>query len=209
MKKESQQNTSLNEYAKKLIEGDEQGIELIYRHSFHKLLYFGVQIAGHQHQTEVEDTIQELFVWLTANTHKLKHIENFESYLFQSLRRNLQGKLKTQAYNPHSIQDFFNYDVSPQNLKEQSPEQIQISAEEQAYKKELIHQELDKLPVYQREVLYLRFFENKSYTQIAEILSISDQVAYNYVYRAIKRLKKQLSDTVILIATILTALMNF
>jgi len=55
-----------------------------------------------------------------------------------------------------------------------------------------VQQALASLPTSQREALYLRYFENKSYEEIAEILAVNQQVAYNYVSRGLKRLRQQL-----------------
>ena len=147
-----------------------------------------MQVTGFQNQNEVEDIIQDFFIWLSENQDKVARITHFESYMFQSIRRNIITRLTQHASVQSSIKKYTLHTERIQN----SPEELKIHQEEMASKTSLIHKELNKLPKYQREVLNLRYFENKSYPEIASILDVSGQVAYNYVHRAIKRLKKHM-----------------
>ena len=198
----------LNRLSKRLSNGDEQAIELIYKNYFHKLLCYGIQVVGYQYQNEVEDVIQEFFIWMAENHSKIGHIRDLESYMFQSIRRNVLNKLNKNIHDQSSLKKYSNLTNPLKDTEECSPEQLQINKEEIESRSVLIQQELGKLPNYQREVLYLRYFEDKSYEEIAEILSVTDQVAYNYVYRAIKRLKEQLSNLIIPILSLHSGIMN-
>lgn len=184
----------LTQLAQRLAAGDEEAIELIYRAYFRKLLYYGIQVAGRQYQHEAEDVIQEFFIWLSRNGEKAGKIRDFEAYLFQSIRRNLLSRLSADKNAQNTFDRYVSLTTALRESADISPEQLQIAKEEGAHSSALIRQELDKLPPYQREALYLRYFEDKSYPEISAILSVSEQVAYNYVSRAIKRLKQQLTD---------------
>ena len=181
----------LQELSQRLFQGEAKAIELIYRSCFHKLLYYGVQVAGINHQSEVEDVIQEFFIWLAGNREKVDHIKDFETYMFQCIRRNLQAKLSKLQKSQETFERYINRTAPLRDLEDSSPEQLHIQKEELEIKGSLVHKELNRLPPYLKEVLYLRYLEDKSYAEIAAILSINDQVAYNYVSRAIKRLKQQ------------------
>ena len=192
----------LQELAKRLKAGDVEAIELIYRTYFHRLLYCGVQITGPGYIHQVEDVIQEFFIWLAENGAKIENIYNLESYIFQSIRRNLQSILSSEKKS-HAAYERYVQRTSPLRESEiRSPEQLHIQQEELDATKAQIQQELELLPPYLKEALYLRYFEDKPYPEIAAILSISDQVAYNYVFRAIKRLKQQMGDLKILLLTL-------
>lgn len=180
--------------AQRLKQGEVGAIEMIYRGYFHRLLCYGVQVAGPGHEHEVEDVIQEFFIWLAENSAKADQIRNFESYMFHSIRRNLQCRLNAGKKNHAARERYVNRTSSLQEFTSHSPEQIHIQHEESESIKTLIQKELDHLPPYLKEVLYLRYFEDKSYPEIAAILSVSDQAAYNYVHRAIKRLKRRIGD---------------
>lgn len=175
---------------------------MIYRRYFHKLLYYGIQVAGPGYQHVVEDVVQEFFIWLAENGAKVDQIRNFESYMFHSIRRNLQCKLNAGKESHAAYERYVNRTSPLGELSSHSPEQLHIQQEELASVKALIQQELDQLPPYLREVLYLRYFEDKSYPEIAAILSVSDQAAYNYVYRAINRLKKRLGNLKVMLLSL-------
>jgi len=188
----------LNQLAHKLAKGDAHAIEQIYRTCFHRLFHYGIQVLGSQYSQEVEDVIQEFFIWLAKNHRKIKTVRNFEVYMFQSVRRNLQSSMQTTQRKKESYERYLNLTMPLQESVADSPEQLYIKKEDQQGRSALLQAELNKLPPYQKEILYLRYFEDKSYKEIASILTITDQVAYNYVSRATKKLKKQLANFVLL-----------
>ena len=73
-----------------------------------------------------------------------------------------------------------------------SPEKDYLAIEAQALDKAKVDALMQALPAYQKEVLYLRFYENRNYKEIAAILSVNAQVARNYVFRALSVLRKKL-----------------
>lgn len=183
-----------NELARRIAIGDIGAIEKVYRIYFHRLRYYGIQVLGQQYQQEVEDVIQDFFMWMAQNYIKMGRVRDFEVYMFQSIRRNLQSRKRTDQDSQKSFERYVNRTLPLRETENHSPEQLYIDKEEKYKCITRIKTELNKLPPYQREILYLRYFEDKSYKEIANILSINDQVAYNYVSRAIKRLKKQMAN---------------
>lgn len=161
-------------------------------------MYYGHQVVRKEDRGIVEDVIQDFFIWLAEHPEKVAGIRNLEGYMFQSVRRNLHSKIGAVSSSRHSLDRFMSLTLPLQETVSESPEQFHIREEETSLWKNRIHTELDLLPPAQREVLYLRYFEDKSYSEIAAILSISEQVAYNYAYRAMKKLKDQLQALKIL-----------
>jgi RNA polymerase sigma factor (sigma-70 family) len=51
---------------------------------------------------------------------------------------------------------------------------------------------IDQLPSHQKEVIYLRYYKDKSFHEIAQILGIKYQVARNFSYRGIKFLRNKI-----------------
>lgn len=200
--KHSSSSPDLRHLALRLSRGEAEAIEQIYRCYFYRLLHYGIQVAGSEHKQEVEDVIQEFFIWLARNDAKAADISNLESYMFYSIRRNIQSRLNEKKENRAAHERYISRTFPLVESSNHSPEQLHIQQEESESMKRIIRQELDQLPHYMREALYLRYFENKSYKEIAAILEVGDQVAYNYVFRAIKRLKKQFIDLKLLLAVL-------
>lgn len=185
---------SVSNMIHRLSEGDLNAIDQIYLTYHKRLKGYGVQLVGYDHQEEVQEVLQEFFLWLAQNYNKVADIKDFEVYLFQSIRRNLGIRMKRKA-KAQSVHDrFIRRTSSLRETEELSPEDSFIQGETNERLFNMVNIEINKLPSYQREVLYLRFFEELSYKEIARILSITDQVARNYIYRAIKNLKKQFKD---------------
>ena len=144
--------------------------EKIYLQYYPTLMVYGKAIAGDE--ALVEDVIQELFLKLWEKRNQLKHIETLENYLMISLRNNLRRKLQQQNKMPTEI-------PTPESASE-----VLLQNEKR------IEQLLTTLPPRQREVIFLRYYQNKSYQEIAQVLGISYQVARNFAYRALKSIRK-------------------
>ena len=70
-----------------------------------------------------------------------------------------------------------------------------VKAEAEQQRRDWLQHGLGQLPERQREALHLRYHLELDYPDVAEILGVSQQVAYNYVNRGIKTLKKGAEDT--------------
>jgi len=168
-------------------------IAQIYEQTYTSLLYFGLQVVGKHQQPLVEGIIQDLFIWLAKNYLKVADIQNIEAYLYQSLRRNLQQKLQAAQEKRKAQKRYLKRTTPNQDATIPSIENGLIQQEQTTANKELLNDKLSELPTYLKEVLYLRFYEDRSYKEIAEILSVNAQVARNYVFRALTVLRKRMN----------------
>ncbi len=146
--------------------------EKIYLDYYPMLLVYGKTIT--KDIPLIEDTIQELFLSFWQKEEDLDAKESLENYLIVSLRNNLIRKRKKTDFRE------LNFDVKDEIGLEQDPRALKIQ--------DLIKQ----LPNHQKEILFLRFYKNKSYSEISETLDISYQVARNFSHRAIKFIKKNM-----------------
>ena len=55
--------------------------------------------------------------------------------------------------------------------------------------KEVLLAALDELSPRQREIIYLRFYQNLSYEEIADIMDLNYQTSRNLLYKAIRSLR--------------------
>jgi RNA polymerase sigma-70 factor (ECF subfamily) len=60
-------------------------------------------------------------------------------------------------------------------------------------------QAIDQLSNRQKEIIYLKFYQNLSYEEVSEIMNINYQVARNLLHQAIKAMRKILSGTAVLV----------
>ena len=137
----------------------------------------------------VEDCLQELFYQLWDDRERLSQVKKVKGYLWICFRRRLMNRLKGKN---RSFQQ--STSASEGIRQEQSIEEVIISREQQTINHEALTQAVGMLSVREREVLYLKFYEGMSYSEIEQVLGISYQTARNYIHRAISRLREVLED---------------
>ena len=165
--------------------GDEDAFARLFFLHHKKLCHYGYKIIPDKEL--IHDCVQELYINLWHNRQKLKYTEGIYFYLIKSLRGNLlrilkrQKKFSLQTLNPDftSVEFIF------------SSEDTLILDEVQQEQQEQLLKALNALPSKQKEIIYLKFFNNLSYLEIAELMAINYQVVRNYTCKAIKSLRKQ------------------
>jgi RNA polymerase sigma-70 factor (ECF subfamily) len=68
-----------------------------------------------------------------------------------------------------------------------------IHQQESDEKKQRVIKALEGLSHRQKEIIYLKYYQNLSYEEVSEIMNINYQVARNLLYQAIKSLKNMLA----------------
>jgi RNA polymerase sigma factor (sigma-70 family) len=170
------------------LEGDTTAFAAIMKQHFKHLFNYGMKFCD---DTElVKDTIQELFIKLWNKKANLSKSVNTKAYLTASVRRILYRKLQSQ----NKFENFSNYGDYNNYFD------FEVSVEEKLIKKEFnadlaykITQNLDGLPGRQKEVIYLKFFDELSRDEISEIMGISRQTVSNLLQMALKKLRLQLT----------------
>ena len=165
--------------------GDKSAYEFIYRKYAPMLYNYGFQITANRALTQ--DCIQELFITLLVCRVKIKKTDSIKFYLYKSLRRALMQAMKRDNRYTGRCEEFensFNVVLSYEyDLIEE-----QVSAERSAQ----LHKALDDLPPRQKEVIFLRFFEDLSFEQIAVVMGIEQSSVYKIIYKAIHNLQGRL-----------------
>lgn len=158
---------------------DAATLEALYKKYYRKLLVYGSTVTFQSDL--VQDTVQEIFADLWQRKDRQNRIRNVEVYLFVSLRNNLRRKLKEEN----------NRDLQP--LSAETTDEVLPAQEEEwpfpPHLEHLIGEQIRRLPNRQQEVIYLRYYMEMSYKEIAEVMNIQVQVARNFAYRALRQLK--------------------
>jgi len=178
--------------------GNVEAFSQIYRLYYNKLLRYGVQIIPHK--DKVEDVIQDFFAWLAEHHQKCADINNFEVYLYRSIKRNLLANQQQAQRSQAAFLRFFRRTSNSRDDVQLAVDRLMEDQELQTEKRHQLAQALQTLPAHQREIIYLRYYEGLDYDSIAAILGVSNQVARNYASRAIKRLKLRLKNVPVLLS---------
>lgn len=157
----------------KFINGDKSAIDSIYRKYYQNLFLYGQRF--NIPDFEIEETIHDLFLNLFKYRKSLKNIDNVKSYIFRSFRNLLIRRQKKD-------QEFILI-----NDIEEEEETETIPTEQLTNRvKELIN----KLSPREKEIILLKFYENQSNSEIANILGIDYITVRNLISRAFKKIRK-------------------
>ncbi|WP_421826743.1 RNA polymerase sigma factor [Larkinella sp.] len=134
----------------------------------------------------VKDCIQDLFLIIWERRDRLNSEVAVKPYLMASLRRlmNRSGQSRTGLSTelPSENQETFDIEYS---VEEEYIEKENVRVITQRFKKLL-----DELPKRQKEVIYLKFFQEMDRNQISEVMDISPQTVSNLLQIAIRQLKE-------------------
>ena len=167
--------------------GSEEAYHYIYSTYFSVLFNYGRQFCPNTEQ--VKDCIQEVFVTLWQSKEQLSNTDSIKYYLFRALKRSI-----ARAMNKEQRQHQLNAQFNPFEQVLSIEEHIILSqvAEE---RKSMIRKAVNALSDKQREAIFLLFYENLTYPQIADLLSIEVKTARNLVGKALQSLRNQLKFT--------------
>lgn len=163
--------------------GDKEAFAALFRQHYEALFRFGSQFTN---DTELlEDNIQELFIDLWRAKSEAP-VLSVKAYLLKALKYKL---LKAFRQKGKVLPLTENNDIA----FEWSHETFLITEQENAEKKQLVLNALSRLSHRQKEIIYLKYYQNLSYEEVSEIMNINYQVARNLLYQAIKSLKTLLA----------------
>ena len=164
--------------------GDSSAFEYIYRTHIQSLYRYGMSLAADE--DTVTDAIQDVFTDIWHKRNRLGPTDNVKFYLLKSL--------KNRLFRMAAVASRFEV------LEEKDGDYSGIYLWEDVENKEEGEVFEQKLSVYlteisarQQEIVRLRFYENLSHQQIAEILQMSQQSAKNLLHRAIESLRKKIT----------------
>jgi RNA polymerase sigma factor (sigma-70 family) len=177
-------------------EGDNYAFEQLLELYYPLLLNYGARLS--KDQEFVKDCLHDLFVEFWNRKEKLGDIENPKSYLFLSFRRKLLRESKKIKWFREANEVSDDYAL-----------EVQFTIESYLISKEIQHESLkrlkcniEKLTKRQREVSYLRFYQELEYDEIAGIMEINYHSVVNLIYEALRMLRK--NWFLALIGTVLT-----
>lgn len=179
--------------------GDKDAFLKIY-HSNYEILYsYGFKISGNSDLTR--DVIQEIFADLWEKKSTVADVVHIKAYLLKYLRRALLTKItaekKSQGLNTNE-ENLFEVSISPEDLLIKN----QISKEQERK----ILDALAQLSPRQREIIYLKFFDELDYQAIQDITSLNYQSLRNTLHKALQSLRKILAIQIIFFLLIINRL---
>ncbi|PWJ54075.1 RNA polymerase sigma-70 factor (ECF subfamily) [Dyadobacter jejuensis] len=165
--------------------GDKAAYAQIYERYFDVLYAYGKKFL--QDETRIEDTIQDLFITLWRTRLRLSPVDNIKFYLFRSLRRDFY-RIGQKEKNIEKI-DLESLFIQELEAFDDVPNIFDDPALSQRLAKVLA-----KLPKRQLEAITLRYYENFSISEIADIMHISNKTVRNTLTNSLSLLRKHLKS---------------
>lgn len=163
--------------------GEVRAFEKLMSDNFRLLFRYGSKFS--KDRELVKDSIQDLFMILWEKRDNLSPDAAVKPYLMASLRRLMHRQVSSRTWvGGEALQDEDDYF------------EIEFSVEDDYIRNEATHTRtlqlqklLNALPRRQKEVVYLKFFQELSREQIAEVMAVSPQTVSNLLQIAIRHLK--------------------
>lgn len=164
-------------------QGDTGAFGKLFRRYYQPLMQFGQKFCSDP--VMLEDCIQDLFSELWTNKSQTA-VQSVKAYLFKALKYKLFRALQKKSGLALTT-------IHEDSLFELSHETILISQQETKEKSAQVIAAMQELSNRQREIIYLKFYQEMSYEEVSEVMGINYQVARNLLYQSVKAMRKILS----------------
>ena len=169
---------------------DDKGAFAYLYSKFSPVLYrYGYHLCRNRDQTE--DCMQDLFVHLYQHRSHLGETNSIKFYLYRSLRRRIAEKSHA---NSRWVSDE-EVTVRPEFELDMPAEAGLIDEQTAREHKQKLDYLLNRLPKRQKEALYLMYFDELSYPDIAQVMGLEIKSVYNLIYNALVSLRGYIRDT--------------
>lgn len=167
--------------------GNDVAFYQLYEQYADSLYSYGVHFSGDI--SFVKDCIHDLFLDLYKYRNKLSETDNVQFYLLRCLRRKIhREQVKT-------IPIIFDDNLASSHINQVLPfEEMMIATEIEIEHYRMLKDAMKKLTDRQRESLALKFEQNLTYPEIAEVLGMTVESVRTSIYRALKLLRKSIQD---------------
>jgi RNA polymerase sigma-70 factor (ECF subfamily) len=173
----------------RLREGDKTSFELLFKHYYPGLVTYASNFI--QDREEAEEIVQDFFVRLWINHRQVKPSSSLKSYFFESIKNRALNFLRNIKIKHHIIEDLIQKSESELIFNED----LFVVSELQ----QKIENSINNLPNKCREVFFLSRFKNINNEDIARKMNISKRTVETHVSNAIKVLRVELKDFLMLL----------
>jgi RNA polymerase sigma factor (sigma-70 family) len=169
--------------------GDKQSFALLFRRYYAPLVQYGAKLITNDEL--LEDCIQELFTELWQNKSQTQ-VLSVKAYLFKALKYKLFRVNQKKTNAPFNEQH-------AESLFEVSHETLMVGKEQDAEQTNRVLKAMEQLSNRQKEIIYLKFYQELNYDEVSEVMNINYQAARNLLYQSIKSMKKLLTSLAVML----------
>lgn len=167
---------------KAFLAGDKKALSEIFLEYYDDLFRYGFKLTSDKNL--VEDVIQELFLKLWKNRLQLSPVDNLKPYLFKAIRNKVIDNLNLLRPSVEISES-----IEKNLALVYSPEDFLITSQAEESTRHRVITALNKLPPRQREVIFLRYFEEIDFETIAQIMEVNVQSVRNTIHRGMEAMR--------------------
>jgi len=138
---------------------------------------------------EAEDLLQEIFIKVYKNIFEVSEDLSFSSWIYRIAHNHIIDHFRKNSRIEKVSLDDESYSFLINNIKSDFGPDVDLDRKET---REMVQRALSKIRKEYREVLVLRFMEDKSYDEISDILRIPIGTVGTLINRAKKDMKEHL-----------------
>jgi RNA polymerase sigma factor (sigma-70 family) len=168
-----------------LKQGDKEMFLILYKRYYHTLLFIGLKQI--KDAALVKDTIQQIFLYIWEKRETIGEAQNIKSYLVSSFLRKLSVDQKKYKSTSPALWNINSEDPQP------NPEDKLIKKDQDLHSFNFLTHLINNLPLRQKELIVLKFYEGLSYHEIVERTGLSHRTVYNKIHEGLKKLKQKIT----------------
>ncbi len=163
--------------------GDEEAFSTLFERYYSLLVNYGNTLMTGEDR--VKDCVQDVFVDIWTYRYKLNEVIVVKAYLLSSVRK----RIARLHHREHIFSNIKQID-SLEFLFDFSIEDRLIADETTAKKVAQLNKSINQLSDRQKEAIYLRYHQQLTVDQVADVLNLNYQSTKNLLHRAILQLRK-------------------
>lgn len=167
----------------RLQKGDAAALESLMRLCLKEMFHYGTKFSADDEF--IKDCIQDVFLEIWQRHTTLGTAPSVKAYLFASLRRRMHKlyRQRERLFSANSADVNAGFDVVF------SPENHWIEQETIIENARNISALLNKLSKREKEIVYLKFYQNLSRTEIAEVMNLNQQSVSNLLQTTLQKMR--------------------
>lgn len=160
-----------------IMNGDIDAYSGLYKEYYRRFYNYGRKFTTNTHL--IEDSIQEVFLDLWNRRDKLSHVDAPNFYLYSSFRYMLLKKIR--QHDKIVLNDDHAFSAEHVIIPSELNEELQVK----------LQKAIKTLTGRQLEAIFLMYYEDLSYKEVASILNISVKATYKIMARSLLALKEK------------------
>ena len=156
-----------------------------------KIYYLSLDLTGNHH--DAEDLSQEVFIKAYRSLKNFRGDARFNSWLYRITVNTFISQRRKKSVAAVTLQEDFESESSLQYLSESKSSHNPERHAEASLMQQHIDNALQQLTPRERSIFVLRHYNDLPLKEIAQILKITEGTVKSMLFRAIKRLQKELA----------------